>query len=106
LTKNERSVLEEFTARWKVAKALLVRRVIQYFIESGLSLPEFLEKYRAPGVVYRTAERRVCRVSVRLMPGEKNTLDILAYKGFYLPGEAARILMTLYLTGVISDDAI
>jgi hypothetical protein len=106
LTENERSALEEFALRWDIDLALVVRRLIQYFIKNKPSLPKLLEKYPAPDFADSTAESITQKVSVRLRQEEKQVLNFLAYKAFRLPGETARILVKLYITGVIEDRAI
>jgi hypothetical protein len=49
---------------------------------------------------------RTRRLCIRLNQDEKQKLSLLADEGFYLPGEAARILMELFIMGVIKKSDI
>jgi hypothetical protein len=106
LTEDERNTLGKLADRWDIEMALLVRRLIQYFIESKLSLPEFLERHRVPGAVHKTVEPKNRKIGVHLRQEEKQALSLLAYRGFHLPGEAAGILVKLFIAGAIKDGEI
>jgi hypothetical protein len=70
-----------------------------------MTLPDLLQKYSAESSTGNfktgTQELRNCKVSIRLTRDEKQKLIALAAEGFYLPGELARILLKLFIRGVI-----
>ena len=106
LTESEKSALEQFACRRRVSPAWIVQRLIQHFIESNLPMPKYLDQHRAPDFAYENTELRTHRINVRLWEEEKQTLSLLAAKGFYLPGEATRILVKLYIAGAIEENAV
>jgi hypothetical protein len=90
--------------------AVIGRRLIQALLENRINLLEILQKYdaefTATGFKRRrpeSSDRRNCRVRIRLTEEEMRKLITLADRGFYLPGELARILLELFIKGVIGQ---
>jgi len=111
LTENQKNTLEELISEWDIDMALAGRRLIQYLINNKTTLEELLKKYHAEYPLQghknsRPKELRTRRICIRLNRDEKQKLSILADEGFYLPGEAARILMELFIMGVIKKSDI
>jgi hypothetical protein len=110
LTKKEKTALEEFARGWDVDMALVARRLIQYLIRNRVSLPELLQKHHVESAFAKLKNKapksRTCRLGIRIRQEEKQALIVLADRGFYLPGEAARILLILFITGVIKKNDI
>jgi hypothetical protein len=110
LTTQEKAALEEFAHGWDVDMALVARRLIQYLIKNRVSLPELLQKHHVETAFAKPKNKapksRTCRIGIRIRQEEKQELIVLADRGFYLPGEAARILVILFITGIIEKNDI
>ena len=116
LTEHEKTVMEELAADWDIDMAAIGRRLLQHILAKKITMPELLDKYRTISVSenpsfisnHTNSEdlRHRYRISIRLTEDEKQGLNILANEGFYLPGELARILLALFISGVIKKGEI
>jgi hypothetical protein len=105
LSESQKNEMEQLIRGWDVNMALVGRRLIQYLLSDKTNLLELLRKYHAEATVrelkIKTFESRTYRVNIRLSREEKQKLILLAEEGFFLPGEIARILMELFIVGII-----
>lgn len=110
LSESHKKALEEIIHDWDVNMALVGRRLIQYLLSDKTTLLGLLQKYHAEGAVrklkLKTSESRTSRVCIRLSRDEKQKLSTLAEEGFFLPGEIARILVELFIIGIIDKNDI
>ena len=116
LTEHEKAVMEELSADWDIDMAAIGRRLLQHILAKKITMPELLDKYRTistsenPSPISNNTNqedlRHRYRISIRLTENEKQELNILANEGFYLPGELARILLELFISGVIKKGEI
>jgi hypothetical protein len=91
--------------------ALVGRRLVQHLIGNKITWEELLKKYHAtysPQIPKNKGpnDLRTCKICIRISWEEKQKLNLMAEQGFYLPGEAARILMELFLKGIIKKSDI
>ena len=110
LTESQKAALEEIIRDWDVEMATVGRRLVRYLLEHKITLLELLQKYQAgvadKRIANKPTESRNYRVSIRLLHEEKQKLNELANEWFYLPGELARILLELFIMGVIEKNDI
>ena len=116
LTEHEKTVMEKLAADWDIDMAAIGRRLIRHILARKVTLPELFEKYRTTSVSENPSSinnntnqedlRHRYRISIRLTEDEKQELNVLANEGFYLPGELARILLELFISGVIKKGEI
>jgi hypothetical protein len=110
LTEFQKTELEVISSDWGIEMAMIGRRLIRYLIGNKVTLLELLQKYQAGVAAERFASRlpesRNHRICIRLRHDEKQKLNVLANQWFYLPGELARILLELFIMGVIEKSDI
>ena len=111
LTKTQKDALKQLIKEWDIDMALVGRRLVQHLISNKTTLWELLKKYHAAYPVSLSKnkelnELRTCKVCIRISWEEKQKLNQLAEEGFYLPGETARILMELFIAGIIKKSDI
>jgi hypothetical protein len=110
LTGSQKIALERLSSDWGVNMAVVGRRLIQYLLSGKLTLQELLRRYQAEvkscGLKSKPAETRTSKLGIRVSEDEKRKLSVLADQHFYLPGEAARILVELFIMGVIEKSDI
>jgi hypothetical protein len=111
LTEKQKAVMEELIAYWDLDMAVIGRRLIQYFIARKVVLAELLKKYNADflnekfkGGVFDSP--RNYKFRIHLTREEKQKLDALGEEWCCLPGEVARILVDLFIFGIIEKNAI
>jgi hypothetical protein len=105
VTKAQRILLEEAARAFDDNLSLLGRYLIKYLLDGKTTLEKLLCKYQAQAGgrkhMVSPEELRINKFAIYISEEEKQALSILADQGFYLPGELARILIELFLVGVI-----
>ena len=110
LTASEREALEKFVCVCGLEMAAVARCLLLALINGKVTLPELLQKYRNKAKEpassekiqeFKTSELRIHRVCIRLTTEEKQELTALAHENFHSPAELARILLKLFIMGVI-----
>jgi hypothetical protein len=110
LTESQKTVLEEAAHSFDDNMSMLGRRLIQYLLSGKVTLEVLLRKYQSEVAnlknKYNLRELRSCKFVAYIGKEEKQALIALADQGFYLPGEVARILVELFLAGIIREEDI
>jgi hypothetical protein len=105
LTETEKNAIENFVAARGFDIATIARRLVQILLSGKVTLPELLRKYRETPISRETTnkipELRIHRISVRLSEREEEKLSFLANGAFYRPSELIRILLRLFVIGII-----
>jgi hypothetical protein len=105
LTESEKNAVEEYAAERGFDTATIVGCLIQILLSGKRTLPELLQKYEDAfidkGFVNKAPGLRIHRITVRLSQKEKEELTVLAAGAFYRPGQLVRILLQLFVAGII-----
>jgi hypothetical protein len=111
LTEKQRAIMQEFVTAWDLDMAVIGRRLIQYFIGRKVTLEELLKKYNANYLNKTFKDKvfdspRTYKFRIHLTRDEKQKLDMLGTEWCCLPGEVARIVVDLFLLGIIGKNDI
>jgi hypothetical protein len=105
VTESEKNAVEEYAAERGFDTATIVGCLIQILLSGKRTLPEFLQRYKDAfmdkGFANKIPELRIHRIAVRLSQKEKEELTVLAAGAFYRPGQLVRILLQLFVAGII-----
>ena len=115
LTPSEMSALENIISVSGFEVAAFVRWLLLALINGKVRLQELLQKYREKinepkgsgrNREHKTSELKIHRVCVRLTQREKHELNVLAQENFYRPAELIRIILILFVMGVVKPSDI
>jgi hypothetical protein len=105
LTETEKNVIEKSVAALGFNAATITRCLIQVLLSGKRTLPELLQRYKdafmGKELANKAPELRIHRITVRLSQKEKEKLAVLAAGIFYRPGQLVRILLQLFVAGII-----